>query len=111
MKGNLAIRISGDNPNHHLWNNNGVWFVHYTIHPDALTKQRIRCSLQTKLLRVARRKRDQRLAEAGGSPPAEAGCRDLVLAWRQTDGPVAGRRPGKSVHARAGNPLGVGRAA
>lgn len=65
MKGSLAIRISGDNPNHHLWNNHGVWFLHYTIHPDALTKQRIRGSLQTRSLRVARRKRDQLLAEAG----------------------------------------------
>ena len=64
MKGSLAIRISGDNPNHHLWSNNGVWFMHYTIHPDALTKQRIRCSLQTRSLREARRKRNRILARA-----------------------------------------------
>ncbi len=63
MSGVLSIRIGGDNPNHHLWNNNGVWFVHYTVHPDALTKQRIRRSLQTKSLHVARRKRNQILAE------------------------------------------------
>ena len=97
MKGKLAIRISDGNPNHHLWNNNGVWFMHYTIHPDALTKQRIRCSLQTKSLRVARRKRDQRLAEAEKNAPAEGGCRrglrtgpavndrrrKLALAWME----------------------------
>ena len=65
MKGNLAIRVSGDNPNHHLWNNNGVWFLHYTVHPDALTKQRVRCSLKTKSLPVARRKRNRILAEVG----------------------------------------------
>ena len=30
----IAIRI-GSNPNHHLWNNNGTWWLHYTEHlPD-----------------------------------------------------------------------------
>ena len=29
----LSIRTKADNPDHHLWNNHGIWFVHYTIHP------------------------------------------------------------------------------
>ena len=53
-----GIRINPDNPNHHLWNNNGTWFVHYTVHPDALTAQRVRRSLGTKERNAARQKRD-----------------------------------------------------
>lgn len=59
--GRLAIRVNEANPNHHLWNNNGVWFVHYTVHPDALTAQRVRRSLGTRDLAVARERRDQLL--------------------------------------------------
>ena len=54
----LAIRTDEDNPNHHLWNNNGTWFVHYTVYPTPVTKQRVRKSLKTKCLDEARRKRD-----------------------------------------------------
>ena len=59
--GQLAIRVNKENPNHHLWNNNGVWFVHYTVHPDALTARRVRRSLGTRDLGVARQRRDQLL--------------------------------------------------
>jgi hypothetical protein len=41
-----------------LWNNHGTWFLHYTVHPTPLTKERIRRSLGTKDLAVARRRRD-----------------------------------------------------
>ena len=54
----LAIRTDVDNPNHHLWNNNGTWFVHYTVYPTPITKQRIRKSLKTKCITEARKKRD-----------------------------------------------------
>ena len=50
----LAIRTDHSNPNHHLWNNNGTWFVHYTIHPDQFTAERVRVSLKTKDVREAR---------------------------------------------------------
>jgi len=56
-----AIRLNPANPDHHLWNNNGTWFVHYTIHPTPFTKQRVRKSLQTKNLTEARLRRDQLL--------------------------------------------------
>jgi hypothetical protein len=52
------VRVRPGNPNHHLWNNNGTWFVHYTVYPTPVTAERIRLSLQTKDLDTARRKRD-----------------------------------------------------
>ena len=53
-----GIRITTDNPNHHLWNNHGTWFLHYTVHPTPFTKERIRRSLGTKDLATARARRD-----------------------------------------------------
>lgn len=57
----LAIRIIGSNPNHHLWNNNGTWWLHYTRYPDAITKERVRRSLRTHDLQEARALRDAML--------------------------------------------------
>jgi len=37
--------------------------MHYTIYPDALTKQRVRASLGTKSVNEARRRRDAILAD------------------------------------------------
>jgi hypothetical protein len=54
----LSIRLNPDNPNHHLWNNNGTWFIHYVVHPTPITKDRIRRSLGTKSLAEARARRD-----------------------------------------------------
>jgi hypothetical protein len=59
MTHSLAIRLNPGNPDHHLWNNNGTWFVHYTIHPTPLTKERVRASLGTKDRLQARLRRDQ----------------------------------------------------
>jgi hypothetical protein len=53
-----SIRVDADNPNHHLWNNHGTWFLHYTIYPTPFTKERIRRSLGTKDLGTARARRD-----------------------------------------------------
>ena len=55
----LAVRVNPSNPNHHLWNNNGTWFVHYTVYPDDVTATRHRQSLHTKCIREARQRRDQ----------------------------------------------------
>ena len=52
-------RVWAENPNHHLWNNHGTWFVHYTIHPTPITKERVRRSLGTKNLELARVRRDR----------------------------------------------------
>ena len=53
-----GIRVRAENPNHHLWNNHGTWFLHYTVHPTPFTKERIRRSLGTKDVAVARARRD-----------------------------------------------------
>jgi hypothetical protein len=55
----LAIRVRQDNPNHHLWDNNGTWFLHYTVHNPDFTKARVRQSLGTKSLVVARQLRNR----------------------------------------------------
>lgn len=53
-----GIRVRTENENHHLWNNHGTWFLHYTVHPTPFTKERIRRSLGTKDVSVARARRD-----------------------------------------------------
>ena len=54
----LRVRVHPQNPNHHLWNNHGTWFLHYTVHPTQFTKERVRRSLGTSRLDVARERRD-----------------------------------------------------
>ncbi len=58
----LSLRVNPANPNHHLWNNNGTWFIHYVVHPTPITKERVRRSLRTKCLSEARALRDAMLA-------------------------------------------------
>jgi hypothetical protein len=58
----LAIRVT-DNPDHHLWLNNGTWFVHFTLHTNDYTKRRVRISLKTHDLVEARRSRDRLLEQ------------------------------------------------
>lgn len=63
------VCIRGDNPDHHLWNNHGTWFVHYTFYPTVSTKERIRRSLGTKDILIARERRDRFFEElATGTP-------------------------------------------
>ena len=59
----LAIRTTG-NPDHHLWNNNGTYWCHYTEHLPDYTKRRVRKSLHTGELGIARVLRDSLLCEA-----------------------------------------------
>ena len=58
----IAIRI-GSNPNHHLWKNNGTWWLHYTEHLPDYTKRRVRRSLNTRSLEAARSIRNIQLSE------------------------------------------------
>jgi hypothetical protein len=60
----LSIRIGG-NSDHHLWNNNGTWWCHYTEHLADYTKRRVRLSLHTHDLGVARVLRDTLFISAG----------------------------------------------
>ena len=55
----LSLRIDRENLNHHLWNNNGTWWIHYTVYPTPVTVERIRHSLRTKSVDKARIRRDK----------------------------------------------------
>ena len=49
------------NPDHHIWCNNGTYFVHVTLLWESRRKLRLRKSLKTKDLAEARRRRDRLL--------------------------------------------------
>lgn len=57
-KTKLALRVNGENLNHHLWNNRGVWWCHLTVHKADATAERLRFSLKTRDEKVARKRRD-----------------------------------------------------
>ena len=46
------------NPDHNIWNNNGTYWCHYTVHEDGYTKKRVRVSLGTNDVAIARALRD-----------------------------------------------------
>ena len=66
----LSVRILPENPDHHLWNNNGTWWCHFTLHLPDYTKRRVRRSLWTHDRGTARRRRDRLLARVGGGQQA-----------------------------------------
>jgi hypothetical protein len=62
---NLSVRCRPGNANHHLWNNNGTFWCHLTVHLPDFTKQRLRLSLETADVEHARRLRDALFALFG----------------------------------------------
>lgn len=60
--GKLATRTTEENLNHHLWNNRGTWWCHFTLHRPDFTAERVRVSLKTRDLETARSRRDELLA-------------------------------------------------
>ncbi len=54
----LSIKIDSENTDHHLWNNHGTWWIHYTVHQSDYTKRRVRVSLETRNVREARSRRN-----------------------------------------------------
>ena len=76
----LGIRVRTENPNHHLWNNHGTWFLHYTVHPTPYTKERVRRSLGTKDINVARARRDSFFDQFEASASKLAGIGKEVAA-------------------------------
>ena len=58
----LSLRVNRGNPDHHLWNNHGTWWLHYTLHLPDFTTRRIRKSLGTHDLDQARERRDELFA-------------------------------------------------
>jgi hypothetical protein len=76
-----GLRVDAENLNHHLWDNHGTWFLHYTIHPTPFTKERIRRSLGTKDVNVARDRRDSffaTLAKNDAAKPESAIHKDAA---------------------------------
>ena len=69
----LAVRIDPAHPNHHLWDNNGTWFIHYTVYPTPVTSERVRKSLRTKSLKNARVFRDRLFASLEVDCPGPGG--------------------------------------
>ena len=57
-----SIRLPGSNPDHHLWNNHGTWWCHFTVHRPDFTKERIRRNTGARRVAEARRVRDLLLA-------------------------------------------------
>lgn len=56
-RGYLSVRINCSNEAHHLYLNNGTWWVHYTLNFDFRTR-RVRRSLGTRDAAEAVRRRD-----------------------------------------------------
>ena len=59
-----SIRVHAHTADHHLWNNHGTWWCHYTIHRPDYTKRRVRLSLGTPCVNRARKLRDEILKRA-----------------------------------------------
>jgi hypothetical protein len=57
----LSVRVDETNLDHHLWCNHGVWWIHYVVH-EGNRKRRVRHSLRTRDVEVARRLRDTEFA-------------------------------------------------
>ncbi|QYM77889.1 hypothetical protein K0B96_11235 [Horticoccus luteus] len=78
-----SARRTNGNENHHLWNNNGTWFLHYTTYPTPFTKERVRRSLGTKDLMEARLRRDaffSHLGNEGAAPAAQPAAAKFAVA-------------------------------
>jgi hypothetical protein len=60
----LSLRIDPKNPDHHLWNNNGTWWLHLSLREQPWLKaRRLRQSLATACRRTARQRRDAIIAQ------------------------------------------------
>jgi spore germination protein GerM len=53
-----GVKTRNPNPDHNIWNNHGTYWCHYTVHHDDYTKQRVRVSLRTNDVQIARALRD-----------------------------------------------------
>lgn len=67
------------NPNHHLWNNHGTWWFHATVLHGGIRQERIRRSLHTPSVVVARRRRDLLLRLLARSKNCQLSVRLLPL--------------------------------
>jgi hypothetical protein len=77
----LSVRCRPGNANHHLWNNNGTFWCHLTVHLPDFTKERLRVSLETRDLSHARRLRDALIRLFGGVVPGSGSAYPLPVVW------------------------------
>ncbi len=54
-----SIRCNSRKLNHHIWNNHGIWWCHFTLRSSLGASKRVRRSLKTRDVAVAREKRDR----------------------------------------------------
>jgi len=75
--GRLSIRTNPANRRHHIWCNNGTWWVAYVLH-FSCRKRRVRRSLGTSCVEEAIRRRDDLFAriERDGEEVAERPRKD-----------------------------------
>jgi len=62
------------NPDHHIWCNNGTWFLHLTVLWQG-HRHRLRTSLKTRDVAVARLRRDRFLERLAEEPQVRLACR------------------------------------
>ena len=76
----VVVRINANNPNQHIYRNNGrIYWVYYCRHNADYTKDRVRVSLHTGDTVEARARRDalfRRLGLIGGATDDQAGGRE-----------------------------------
>jgi len=82
----LARRCTGKyGVNHHIYNNNGMYWIYYHAHYSDRTGDRVRRSLKTKDVAEARLRRDAILAEivslCGQAMPAYKRSPEIGPAW------------------------------
>jgi len=63
-------------PDHHMWDNNGTWWAHFSVTRQRGRCERMRVSLGTKNRAEARRRRDQLLRTRPDK------VKSLVEKWR-----------------------------
>ena len=54
----LSIHVAADSAHHHVWRNNGTWWIHYTLNTIDGRIRRMRRSLGTRDLGEALARRD-----------------------------------------------------
>jgi hypothetical protein len=65
--------------NHHLWNNNGTYWCHYTVHEADYTKRRVRISLHTTDQEEARARRDALLKSVPNASIRFMPAREIIF--------------------------------
>ncbi len=63
-------------PDHHIWDNNGTWWAHFSITRRRGPAKRVRVSLCTKNLEEARERRDQIMRARPGE------IDEMLESWR-----------------------------